>query len=91
MWERRIAIVSTLSLIRNSEFEDVLKLSKQLLSDKEDLMHKATGWMLREVGKRDEKVLRKFLDENIRTLPRTTLRYAIERFDEKTRKDYLKK
>ncbi len=91
IWERRIAIISTLSLIRNKEFDDTLALSEILLSDKHDLMHKATGWMLREVGKRDEKVLRKFLDKHIRNLPRTTLRYAIERFDEKTRKEYLKK
>lgn len=62
-----------------------------MLSDKHNLMHKATGWMLREVGKRDDKVLKKFLDKHIQKLPRTTLRYAIERFDDNTRKAYLKK
>ncbi len=76
-------------LIANNEFADTLNISKLLLSDDHDLIHKAVGWMLREVGKRDIKVLKKFLKENISRLPRTTLRYAIERFPETERKKFL--
>lgn len=90
LWERRIAIVSTMRLIANNEFADTIKISKLLLSDNHDLIHKAVGWMLREVGKRDIKVLKKFLEENISQLTRTTLRYAIERFPEPERKKFLK-
>lgn len=89
LWERRIAIVSTMRLIANNEFADTLKVSKLLLSDNHDLIHKAVGWMLREVGKRDIKLLKKFLKENISRLPRTTLGYAIERFPEAERKKFL--
>lgn len=91
LWERRIAIVATYAFIRKNDFKDTLKISTILLGDTEDLMHKAVGWMLREVGKRDVAVLKSFLDKNIKILPRTTLRYAIERFPEKERKAYLKK
>lgn len=91
LWERRIAIVSTFAFIRNNEFEDTLKISELLLSDNHDLIHKAVGWMLREVGKRDEELLKKFLDKNYKKIPRTTLRYAIERFEESERKKYLLK
>lgn len=91
LWERRIAVLATYSFIREGSFEDILKISEILLRDKEDLIHKAVGWMLREVGKKDGKVLRAFLDKHIRELPRTTLRYAIEKFPEKERKVYLGK
>ena len=90
LWERRISIVTTYTFIKNGEFQDTLDISKNLLDDKEDLIHKAVGWMLREVGKKDEKVLKNFLVNNIKKLPRTTLRYAIERFDEPERKKFLK-
>lgn len=89
LWERRIAIVATWAFIRKNEFEDTFRLSEMLLSDKHDLMHKAVGWMLREVGKRDEKALCDFLDIHCTQMPRTALRYAIERFEEKKRKGYL--
>lgn len=90
LWEKRIAIVSTWTLIRNEDFDDALRVSEILLGDSHDLIHKAVGWMLREVGKRDEKVLKDFLRDNYDDLPRTTLRYAIERFDEDERKKWLK-
>ena len=91
LWEQRISIVSTYPMIKKKEFEDTLKISKLLLSHKHDLIHKAVGWMLREVGKQDMNVLRKFLNENINTIPRTTLRYSIERMNESERKKYLLK
>ncbi len=90
LWKRRIAIVSTYSFIKKGEFDDTLAISEMLLGDKHDLMHKAVGWMLREVGKRDENILEKFLKEHHSELPRTTLRYAIERFDEEKRKKFLR-
>lgn len=88
-WERRISIVATQHFIRNKKFDTTLKLSKKLLKDDHDLMHKAVGWMLREVGKRDEKTLRNFLDQHAPQMPRTMLRYAIERFSPQDRKHYL--
>ncbi len=91
LWERRVAVLATFTFIRNNDFKDILILSERLLLDKEDLMHKAVGWMLREVGKRDEVVLRKFLDKHVLSMPRTTLRYAIEKFSEEDRKKYLNK
>ena len=90
LWEKRIAIVSTLEFIRNNNFGDTLKISEILLDDKHDLIHKAIGWMLREVGKRDIGILNDFLKTNYNKLPRTTLRYAIEMFEEKDRKKFLK-
>jgi len=90
LWERRISIISTLHFIKENEFEDTLKLSEILLNDKEDLMHKAVGWMLREVGKRDLKTEEEFLIKHYKVMPRTMLRYAIEKFPEKRRQMYLK-
>jgi 3-methyladenine DNA glycosylase AlkD len=89
LWERRIAIVSTLTLIRAGDFRDALHLSGRLLQDPEDLMHKACGWMLREIGKKDRNVLIAFLSEKAMKMPRTMLRYAIERFPEQERRDWL--
>jgi len=89
MWEKRISILATFPLIRNNEFEHTLKLSKLFLKEKHDLMHKATGWMLREVGKKDESELVKFLDKHKNEMPRTMLRYSIEKFDEEKRQYYL--
>jgi 3-methyladenine DNA glycosylase AlkD len=91
LWERRIAIVASWAFIRRNQFDVTLNLAKKLLADPHDLMHKAVGWMLREVGKKDQKVLEKFLDEYATKLPRTALRYAIERLLENKRLYYLKK
>src|SRR5581483_10790854 len=90
LWERRISIVATAYFIRQHDFGDTLALAEQLLTDKEDLMHKATGWMLREVGKRDGDAARTFLVAHYSRMPRTMLRYAIERFPEAERQAYLK-
>jgi 3-methyladenine DNA glycosylase AlkD len=89
IWERRIAIISTFEFIRHNQFTDTLKLSEILISDKYDLIHKAVGWMLREVGKRDKKVLIDFLDQHHQKMPRVMLRYAIEKFPQDIRKKYL--
>lgn len=89
LWERRIAVISTFAFIRNGEYEDSKNLCEILAGDKHDLIHKACGWMLREIGKKDEKVLLEFLDKNTLKLPRTCLRYAIERLGEERRKYYL--
>jgi 3-methyladenine DNA glycosylase AlkD len=89
IWERRIAVISTFAFLRKNDFSDSLALAGILLHDSHDLMHKAVGWMLREVGKRDEKMLVDFLSTHYKTMPRTMLRYAIEKFDEKRRRAYL--
>jgi 3-methyladenine DNA glycosylase AlkD len=91
LWEKRISIIATLAFIKTNKFEDTLKISKILLNDKHDLIHKAVGWMLREVGKKDQKVEEEFLKKCYKKMPRTMLRYSIEKFDEIKRKDYLKK
>lgn len=90
LWEKRISIISTLYFVSKNEFQDALTISELLLKDKHDLIHKAVGWTLREIGKRDKEVLRKFLRQHYQDLPRTTLRYAIERFPEEERKKWLK-
>ena len=89
MWERRIAIVSTLMLIRNRQFEDTIKLAEILLFSEHDLMQKAVGWMLREVGKKDENLLKNFLNIHCQEMPRTMLRYAIEKFPPAVRQEYM--
>ncbi len=89
LWERRIAIVATFYFIREEEFQDTLAISELLLEDDEDLMHKATGWMLREVGKRDQGTMESFLVKHQRRMPRTMLRYAIEKLPEGRRQAYL--
>jgi 3-methyladenine DNA glycosylase AlkD len=91
LWERRIAIVSTLHFIRQGDFADTIKIAKMLLHDKHDLIHKAAGWMLREVGKRDEAALEQFLDKHCTAMPRTMLRYAIERLPAEKRLYYMRK
>jgi 3-methyladenine DNA glycosylase AlkD len=89
LWERRIAIVATFARIRAGKPQTTLRLARRLLADPEDLIHKAAGWMLREVGKRDLAALVSFLDRHAAVMPRTMLRYAIERFPEPERKGYL--
>ena len=89
LWERRIAIMATFQFIRNQQFEDTLRLSELLLTDTEDLIHKAVGWMLREVGKRDVAIEKTFLQQHYKTMPRTMLRYAIEKFSKQERQQYL--
>ncbi len=91
LWERRISIIATLAFIRNNMVEETLEISKILLNDDHDLIHKAVGWMLREVGKRNIKALDGFLKENYREMPRTMLRYAIERFSKEKMAYYLRK
>ncbi len=89
LWERRISIISTLYFIKNGEFEDALEISKVLLDDKEELIHKAVGWMLREVGKKSIEAEKLFLLNCYKKMPRMMLRYAIEKFPETERQKYL--
>lgn len=91
LWDQRIAIISTFAFIKKGDLRWIFKLARMFLNHKHDLIHKATGWMLREAGKEDVVKLRKFLDSNLSKMPRTTLRYAIEKFPENIRKKYLRK
>ena len=91
LWEKRIAIIATAMFIHHNQFSDTLKIAEILLNDKHDLIHKAVGWMLREVGKKDQPTEEQFLKKHYKDMPRTMLRYAIEKFDEKKRKEYMKK
>lgn len=91
MWERRLAVLLTFAFIRVGQFDLTFMLAEMLLADKQDLMHKAVGWMLREVGKRNPDLLRAFLADHIREMPRTALRYAIEKFPESERRAWLVK
>lgn len=91
LWDKRIAIISTFAFIRADKYEDTIKISKLLLADEHDLIHKAVGWMLREVGNRSMKTETRFLDKYAAIMSRTMLRYAIEKFPEVKRKHYLQK
>jgi 3-methyladenine DNA glycosylase AlkD len=90
LWERRVAVLATFHFIKRGEFVETLAVARALLSDREDLIHKAVGWMLREVGKRDPEAEEQFLKEHYRRMPRVMLRYAVERFPEEKRRRYLK-
>ncbi len=90
IWERRISIMSTSYFITYNRFVDTLNIAEMLLGDEEDLIHKAVGWMLREIGKRDFELEERFLGKYYKSMPRTMLRYAIEKFPEEKRKGYLK-
>ena len=89
LWDRRIAILATFQFIKGGEFDDALAIARALLADREDLIQKAVGWMLREIGKRDRDVLERFLQAHVSRMPRTALRYAIERFPKRLRRRYL--
>ncbi|MCG7972391.1 MAG: DNA alkylation repair protein [Candidatus Thiodiazotropha taylori] len=90
LWERRIAIIATYRFIREQQYEDTLAIAERLLMDQQDLIHKAVGWMVREVGNRDRSRAQQFLDPRYQAMPRTMLRYAIEKFPEPLRQNYLK-
>ena len=89
LWERRIAVMSTFNFIKKNDYSTTMRICKLLLNDKEDLIHKAAGWMLREIGKRDLKAEEDFLKLHYKNMPRTMLRYSIEKFPERKRKSYL--
>lgn len=91
IWEKRIAMLATFEFIKNKKYDDALKIGTILLHDSHDLIQKAVGWMLREVGKKDLQIELKFLDKHYKTMPRTTLRYAIEKFTPTQRNHYLGK
>lgn len=89
LWKQRVAVISTFHFIRNGQFEDTFRLAEKLLSHQHDLIHKAVGWMLREVGNRDLEAEEEFLKKHYKNMPRTMLRYAIEKFHQERRKAYL--
>ncbi|PKL33748.1 MAG: DNA alkylation repair protein [Spirochaetae bacterium HGW-Spirochaetae-10] len=89
LWERRISIMATFHFIRRNDFDDTLRISDLLLHDKEDLIHKAVGWMLREIGNRNQRVAEEFLQTRYARMPRTMLRYAIEKYSDGRRSQYL--
>jgi len=91
LWSKRVAILSTFTFIKHNEFDDTLKISRILLNHEHDLIHKAVGWMLREVWKRDSSTAERFIKKNYNNIPRTALRYAIEKMEESKRKQYLRK
>jgi len=91
LWARRIAVLATFTFIRKNQFKETLELSELLLKDEHDLIHKAVGWMLREIGKRDQAVEERFLNKFHKKMPRTMLRYTIERFPKEKKKFYMKK
>ncbi|GHT06960.1 DNA alkylation repair protein [Bacteroidia bacterium] len=91
LWEQRIAVVSTWTFIKHKQFDDTLAIAEKLLNHQHDLMHKAVGWMLREVGKKDREPLVDFLEKHHKTMPRTALRYAIEHFSPEERAYFMKK
>jgi len=91
LWEKRVSIISTYTLLKDKQYLETIEISKILLSDTHDLIHKAVGWMLREMGKMDKKIEMDFLDIYYKKMPRTMLRYAIEKFSEEERQDYLKR
>ena len=89
LWKKRIGIMATFYFVQEKDFSDALKIAEILVNDKEDLIQKAVGWMLREIGNRDQKIEEDFLKKYFKTMPRTMLRYAIEKFPEEKRKSYL--
>jgi 3-methyladenine DNA glycosylase AlkD len=91
LWDQRIAVVSTYTLIKNDDFIDIIALSEHFLHTRHDLMRKAVGWMLREMGKRDKDLLVQFLEKHCKLMPRTMLRYAIEKFPEEERKQFMQR
>ena len=91
VWERRISIISTFAFIDKGDYGDAISIAESLLGDEHDLIHKASGWVLREIGKNDREKLTSFLDDHYKEMPRTMLRYSIEKLPEEVRKHYLKK
>ena len=89
LWQKRVAILATFAFIRNNDFSDALQICELLMYERHDLLHKAVGWMLREIGKRDEDLLINVLNAHASTMPRTTLRYSIEKLSQNTRQHYL--